>query len=89
MTTISDTITALASIFLVLSTVTIATRFYVRAFMIRSIGADDYVMGFAYLSYVGYLVSQLVGVHYGIGKHSWELDRASNESALNVRCPCP
>ena len=77
-------IATLASIFLVLSTLTMFTRFYVRAYMIRALGVDDYIMVGAYLSYLSYLISQLVGISYGIGKHYWELDQSRRQSALEV-----
>ncbi|KAF2149915.1 hypothetical protein K461DRAFT_270480 [Myriangium duriaei CBS 260.36] len=75
-------VTALASVFLVLTSVTMAIRLYVRGFMIKSLGIDDYIMVISFLCYLGYLICQLVGVSYGIGRHRAVLEDARAEVAL-------
>lgn len=50
--------------------------------MIKSLGLDDYVMVFAYLFYLAYLITQLVGVSYGIGQHWYNLEETRRQTAL-------
>lgn len=84
-----DVIIALATIFLIFSTLTTLTRIYVRQVLIKSMGIDDYVMIAAYFSFLGFLICQLIGVHYGTGRHRTGPDGINNDAkaklALMVR----
>ena len=48
-------------------------RFYVRIFLVRIVGKDDWILLAAVMSLCGLIGSSLWGVSLGIGKHSYDV----------------
>ncbi|RFU76640.1 integral membrane [Trichoderma arundinaceum] len=62
--------------------VSMLLRCYVRIFMIKSFGLDDSFMLFALITFILFTSSALVGVHYGTGRHYWDLTMDDISSAM-------
>lgn len=75
---------AVAVAFLVLANTSFALRAYVRLFITRAFGADDYLMAAAAMSFIFFVSSALVGIHYGTGQHMADLDVADRRRAMQV-----
>ncbi|EXK24145.1 hypothetical protein FOMG_19117 [Fusarium oxysporum f. sp. melonis 26406] len=61
--------------FSILSTITVASRIYVRYKVLRSLGWDDRVMAAAQLLTIGSAVAIGLENNYGLGHHTWEQSR--------------
>ncbi|KAM0079672.1 hypothetical protein ACKRZS_007904 [Fusarium odoratissimum] len=61
--------------FSILSTITVASRIYVRYKVLRSLGWDDRVMAAAQLLAIGSAVAIGLENNYGLGHHTWEQSR--------------
>ncbi|KAH7323216.1 hypothetical protein B0I35DRAFT_450331 [Stachybotrys elegans] len=59
---------------LTLATVSIVLRTYVRGFLIRSFGFDDWCMLLAWIFFVLFVAFALTGIHYGTGRHHVDLE---------------
>ncbi|TGZ77567.1 hypothetical protein EX30DRAFT_293448, partial [Ascodesmis nigricans] len=79
----SQQIVAIAIFFLVLSWLSIILRTYVRAWMLKSFGWDDWLMVFAVLTFTVYLSCQLGGAAHGTGKHYWDIEPSERVKALH------
>ncbi|GAD98321.1 integral membrane protein [Paecilomyces variotii No. 5] len=69
-------------LFFIFPTLMVALRVYVRAFMLKQLGVDDWLMGAAHIIYIGYLCFQLIGVLHGTGRHVEEVPESSYVIAL-------
>lgn len=76
---------AVALAFLGLAVVSFSLRVYVRAFMVRGFGTDDWFMSAAAVAFFAYISCVLDGVRYGTGRHFADLARPDMERALEVR----
>ncbi|PSR76754.1 hypothetical protein BD289DRAFT_456899 [Coniella lustricola] len=70
---------AVAILFLLMAIVSYALRTFVRLFMTRSFGMDDWLMTAATTTFVLYVTCVLGGVRYGTGQHQEDL--TSDEEA--------
>lgn len=68
--------------FLILSWIFVSLRVFVRAFMLRAFGGDDWTMVFAQLLFTAYLIAQLGGIAHGTGQHLIDLTPADATTAL-------
>lgn len=80
----SQQVLAIGTTFFILAWLVVLLRIYVRAYMIKSWGIDDWVMMLALGCFTVYLVAQLGGVYYGTGRRNTELDPKDIEKALHV-----
>lgn len=64
-------------------------RVYVRRFLIKAWGRDDWAMFATQVVFTIYLICQLGGVAYGTGYKLQELVPERAEKALAVSLPCP
>lgn len=60
---------AVYSFFIVLTTVVIAARCYVRVFMVRSFGSDDWAMLFGWAMFQCFAGFAIAGAFHGTGQH--------------------
>lgn len=81
----SQQVLAIGTTFFILAWLVVLLRIYVRAYMIKSWGIDDWVMMLALACFTVYLVSQLGGVYYGTGRLDKDLDPNDRRRALRVR----
>ena len=70
--------------FLAFSIATVLLRCYVRAFLSRSFGYDDWLILATLLLYIVYSCFVLAGVHYGTGQHAENLTAHQFSSAMKV-----
>jgi hypothetical protein len=80
---------AVAIIFLVLTYISIALRFFVRIKITRVFAADDWLMLVAQLIFTFSCPCILRGVHYGFGRHNSDLTVSNEIEGLKVICPIP
>ncbi len=59
-----------AYVAVVITTITILLRFYVRLFMQHRFALDDYLMAWAQSNFIFLCAAILKQVHYGMGKHT-------------------
>ncbi|KAM0254600.1 hypothetical protein ACHAQJ_006636 [Trichoderma viride] len=71
-----------AYLLLFFAVVSMILRCYVRLFMIKSFGLDDSFMLVALIMFILFVTSALVGVHYGTGRHYWNLTNDDISSAM-------
>ncbi|EMD92617.1 hypothetical protein COCC4DRAFT_58170 [Bipolaris maydis ATCC 48331] len=60
-------ITIVAIVFTVASLLVLSLRFYVRGWMIKTIGADDYVLAFSWVACCGFAVVTILQTKWGLG----------------------
>ncbi|KFA70258.1 hypothetical protein S40285_07899 [Stachybotrys chlorohalonatus IBT 40285] len=63
-------------------------RFYVRAFIVRNFGVDDWCMVLAIISFTLFVTCALVGVHYGTGRHLDDLELPDIQKAMKFWWLC-
>lgn len=80
---------AVAVIFATISWISMLMRVYVRRFLIKAWGRDDWAMVATQIVFTIYLVCQLGGVAYGTGYKLQELIPWRAEKALAVSLPFP
>lgn len=86
----SQQILAIGTTFFILAWLVVLLRIYVRAYMIKSWGVDDWAMMLALACFTVYLIAQLGGVYYGTGRRDQDLSKIDIERALRVCLPrCP
>ncbi|KIW49853.1 hypothetical protein PV05_11496 [Exophiala xenobiotica] len=59
--------------FIAVTSVFIGLRLIVRAFVVKHVAADDYLMVAAGLFATAFSAMAIVGVRYGLGRHVWDL----------------
>jgi hypothetical protein len=79
-----DEVLAVATLFFVLSWLTVTLRFYVRGKLMHTWGVDDSFMGATLAIFTVYLAFQVVAAVYGTGRHRWELEDSDARIALLV-----
>ncbi|KAI0483136.1 hypothetical protein GGR56DRAFT_663724 [Xylariaceae sp. FL0804] len=67
--------------FCILAFCTLVMRCGVRLFMVRRFGADDWTMLLAGVFFILYTTCSISGVHYGTGRHRWDLEPADYAQA--------
>ncbi|KAL7958057.1 hypothetical protein V8C34DRAFT_284176 [Trichoderma compactum] len=73
---------AVIVVLLVFSLTSIVLRCYVRISLMKAFGVDDYLMIFAMISFVLFCAVAATGVHYGTGRHYWDLQPEDISEAL-------
>jgi len=68
-----SSVLAVNCIFIPLVVITVALRLWVRMHMLRAVGLDDILMLIAVLAAIALSTGALVGRHYGVGEHIWNL----------------
>ncbi|KIX05878.1 uncharacterized protein Z518_03851 [Rhinocladiella mackenziei CBS 650.93] len=73
-------------VFIAVTSVIIIVRLIVRAFVVKHVTVDDYLMVAAGLFDTAFSVMAIVGIRYGLGKHIWDLpqDVQTIERTKNV-----
>ncbi|KAG6287377.1 hypothetical protein E4U09_006201 [Claviceps aff. purpurea] len=61
--------------FCVLAGVTVVSRCYTRAMLVKAFGLDDWMMVLATIFFYGYCTSSNLGVRHGTGHHMEDLDK--------------
>ncbi|KAL1640389.1 hypothetical protein SLS58_007062 [Diplodia intermedia] len=84
----SQQVLAIGTTFFILAWIVVMLRVYVRAYMIKSWGVDDWVMMLALACFTIYLVCQLGGVYYGSGRLDKNLHPADMRKALRFWYIC-
>ncbi|KAF4551085.1 Hypothetical protein D9617_14g075410 [Elsinoe fawcettii] len=84
----SHEVLAVAITMLIVTVTAMSLRLYVRLFMIKAVGADDYTMLATLLIYVAFLGCEIGGVRYGTGKMRKDLDDADAQVALKYWWLC-
>ncbi|POS75381.1 hypothetical protein DHEL01_v206217 [Diaporthe helianthi] len=80
---------SVVAIFLVtMATISFVMRAYVRAFMVRAFGVDDWFMLFATITFILFVTSVNIGVHYGTGRHYTDLERSDFKMAMQFWYYC-
>ncbi|CRK40608.1 hypothetical protein BN1723_004857 [Verticillium longisporum] len=78
------TLQAVAVSLLVAAIISILLRCYVRIFLIKNFGVDDYFMGVAMVFFALFVTFVLVGIKYGTGRHHWDLETADEQKAMRA-----
>ncbi|PNH44913.1 hypothetical protein VD0004_g2861 [Verticillium dahliae] len=78
------TLQAVAVSLLVAAIISILLRCYVRIFLIKNFGVDDYFMVVAMVFFALFVTSVVLGVKYGTGRHHWDLEPADEQKAMQV-----
>ncbi|KAL7916825.1 hypothetical protein GGI35DRAFT_49796 [Trichoderma velutinum] len=73
---------AVIAVLLVFSLTAIILRCYVRISLVKAFGVDDYLMVFAMITFILFCAVALTGVHYGTGRHYWDLEPEDIQEAL-------
>ncbi|CAI6336745.1 unnamed protein product [Periconia digitata] len=79
----SSQVLGVAITFLILCWITVSLRCYVRMFMVKAFGADDYVMVATLFFFTAYLSCQIGGGVHGTGKKRYLMTDESAEQALH------
>ncbi|KAE8854013.1 hypothetical protein HRS9122_01005 [Pyrenophora teres f. teres] len=79
----SGQVLGIALTFLVLAWVTVGLRCYVRIFMVKGFGIDDYTMLLTLCFFTSYLVCQIGGALHGTGVRREKLTDANAQTALH------
>ncbi|KAI2474766.1 Integral membrane protein [Pyrenophora tritici-repentis] len=79
----SGQVLGIALTFLVLAWVTVGLRCYVRTFMVKGFGIDDYTMLLTLCFFTSYLVCQIGGALHGTGIRREKLTDANAQIALH------
>lgn len=64
--------------FQALTTITVALRVYVRAFMVKNFGADDWIMILGWAIFLVFTSSAITGAFHGTGQHAELIQPAWN-----------
>lgn len=70
---------AVAYTLLTTAVVSMLLRTYVRVMLVRNFGVDDWCMVAATISFILFVTSALVGVHYGTGRHYWDIPNIADQ----------
>ncbi|KAI5820388.1 hypothetical protein BZA77DRAFT_77804 [Pyronema omphalodes] len=81
---VSQTLVFVGSVFIVLSTVTVSLRIFVRTRMLCSAGIDDWLILATLFPAVTMTLCAVVGTHYGWGRHIWDIPVLWYSSSLKV-----
>ncbi|EMD67534.1 hypothetical protein COCSADRAFT_168722 [Bipolaris sorokiniana ND90Pr] len=74
-------ITSVAIVFTAASLLVLSLRFYVRGWMIKTIGADDYVLAFSWVACCGFAVVTILQTKWGLGLKN--VEDMPNENLFN------
>lgn len=77
-------LSAVAIFLVTMATTSFVLRAYVRAFMVRAFGVDDWFMLLATITFILFVTCVNVGVHYGTGRHYADLERSDFQNAMQV-----
>ncbi|ORY61407.1 uncharacterized protein BCR38DRAFT_33745 [Pseudomassariella vexata] len=66
----------------VLSSVLVVARLYTRIYVVKFVGAEDYMYAWTGLFLLFFAIFIQVAVHYGLGQNFWELSIASSSDAI-------
>ncbi|KAF7577803.1 hypothetical protein PtrM4_020430 [Pyrenophora tritici-repentis] len=80
----SSEVFAVATIFFILTWLTVGLRIYVRAILMKAWGKDDSYMVATLLAFTIYLPCQIVAAIHGTGRHRWHLSDSDAKTALLV-----
>lgn len=69
---------------LTVAVISFAQRAFVRTFMVKAFGLDDWLMFGAMISFVSFVGCILAGIRYGTGRHMKDLSTTDQETALMV-----
>ena len=75
---------AVASTFVAAATLALVLRIYVRSWVVKSFGVDDWTMTFAGISFILFCACAITGVHYGTGRHFEDLQDDDRSEAMKV-----
>lgn len=75
---------AVAISLLVLSVISFAQRAFVRSYMVKAFGIDDWLMLGAMIAFIFFVTCVNAGIHYGTGRHMKDLSTSDQEKALMV-----
>ncbi|CAA9956623.1 hypothetical protein PTMSG1_00231 [Pyrenophora teres f. maculata] len=78
----SSEVFAVATIFFILTWLTVGLRIYVRAILMKTWGKDDSYMVATLLAFTIYLPCQIVAAVHGTGRHRWDLSDSDARTAL-------
>ncbi|CAO2657227.1 Nn.00g033530.m01.CDS01 [Neocucurbitaria sp. VM-36] len=67
--------------FVITAILACALRCFVRVRMVKAFGRDDWLMVLATLFFLMYIISSNIGVHYGTGRHNYDLSVQNYEKA--------
>ncbi|KAE8374523.1 hypothetical protein BDV26DRAFT_295885 [Aspergillus bertholletiae] len=67
-----------------LTTLVVAARLYIRQYLIRNAGIDDYIIVIALCLTLSCVGMTTANVHMGYGKHAWALERSTLETITLV-----
>ncbi|KAM0518871.1 hypothetical protein ACHAPE_003861 [Trichoderma viride] len=73
---------AVVSVLMAFSLTAIILRCYVRISLVKAFGVDDYLMVFAMMTFTAFCAVCVTGVHYGTGRHYWDLQEHDISEAL-------
>ncbi|KAL6691185.1 hypothetical protein J3F84DRAFT_387059 [Trichoderma pleuroticola] len=73
---------AVIAVLLAFSVTALVLRCYVRISLVKAFGLDDYLMIFAMISFILFCAAAATGVHYGTGRHYWDLEPEDISEAL-------
>ncbi|RDW63559.1 hypothetical protein BP6252_11104 [Coleophoma cylindrospora] len=72
----------LLSVLIALTWITSILRFYVRYFILKAFWIDDWLMAITLASNTFWHIDQLIGIHYGVGRHMKDLTLPQIHTAL-------
>ncbi|KAF1955743.1 hypothetical protein CC80DRAFT_414873 [Byssothecium circinans] len=81
-------LTAVCSTFVAMAFVSTVLRVHVRLRMVRNFGWDDGWMVLAMLTYIMFTACAISGVHWGTGRHMYELDAEHKMKAMRFWWLC-
>ncbi|KAG8170092.1 hypothetical protein KVR01_000837 [Diaporthe batatas] len=81
-------LSAVAIFLVTMATTSFVLRAYVRAFMVRAFGVDDWFMLFATITFILFVTSVNIGVHYGTGRHFADLELSDFKDAMQFWYYC-
>ncbi|KAF1833693.1 hypothetical protein BDW02DRAFT_372147 [Decorospora gaudefroyi] len=84
----SPAVLAVATLFFILSWVTVGLRVYVRGFLMKTWGKDDSCMVATLVVFTVFLPCQIVAAIHGTGRHRWELSDSDARTALMFTYLC-
>ncbi|KAL4916629.1 hypothetical protein BDW62DRAFT_101186 [Aspergillus aurantiobrunneus] len=84
----SAAVRGVAAAFLALSSLAVILRCYVRLRIVKALGWDDWVMGFAMLFYIMFCGCMIGGSLWGTGKHLWDLTAKQRTIAMEYWFLC-
>ncbi|RDW84943.1 hypothetical protein BP6252_02533 [Coleophoma cylindrospora] len=72
------------AVFTILGTCIVCLRLYVRKFIVNCVGHDDYFILAALVCSIGFTAASIVGMQYGVGKHSFEVNTINAADSIKA-----